>query len=501
MTHAKSGSDATGPRAPIAFLSSVFWELADGVETPLPLRAALTEKSRALGVDLRAHMIGAAAVSEPADAIIDRCFADIKACDLLVYLQTRRHGSPVRYLEAEATISTYLEMELFAAAMLRKPILVLHERGTVPEPHLNDLLALLEQSFNARLYAVGHEADLVGAFASAVGQLCVDPNSLASLAAANIADGLSRLRTCASPIEDLDTPALKFLGRWPAPRAGGGDPDAARQLLDSVSNSDALVGASMSHGAALFRVWAALREILALDTRDSTIAMLWDRSLGLWATKASWFGIHGHIFLGPLAAVNSQIELRRLHAGLESAIDTREPIGAKASALYSVAQQMTTRARQLLHFEQAAMQATRAIARDPDGTGGAHSIRGHAQLRIARLGRPWRLFDARRDFEASLAIRELAGASAPSIGEAETELGLAMILTGQPFRGLSRLRHGVELMRGNRSPNGRAFLARGLRKLEEGARLTLRRNLAEEARRERLAIAAEVDAIDQMKDA
>lgn len=181
-------------------------------------------------------------------------------------------------------------------------------------------------------------------------------------------------------------------------------------------------------------------------------------------------------------------------------IDTREPIGAKASALYSVAQRMTTTARQLYHYEQAAMQAERAISLDPNGAGGALSVRGHANLRIARLGRPWRVLDARRDFADSLTARERSGASDPSIGEAEADLCFAMILTGHPFGGIARLRHGVERLRGNRSTNGRAFLARGLRKLEAGARLTWRLGLAEEARRERLAIATDIEAIDQMRD-
>lgn len=494
-------SNETSPRLrPVIFLSSVFWEGSDEKQEALPLRLKLIERSHSLDVDLRAHAIKN---GEPdnADRIIDSCFADIKKCDLFVYLQTRRHGSQVRYPQAHVTVTTYLEMELFAAAMLRKPVLVLHELGTEPEPALKDLLGLLEKNFGTSQYSLGDTAQLIDSFEQAVAALNGRQGSVEVRPATGIADGLSALRTLASPIGDLDTPALRFLGGWPAPLNALGDPDAARRLLDSVSEADAQIENTMSHGAALFRVWAAMREFFAFDRRDPEICLLWDRALGLWSTKASWFGIHGHVLMSPLAAVNSQIMLRQERTNLPFGIDSREPIGAKASALYSVAQRMETRSRQLLHFDQAILQASRAIEQDPDGSGGALSIRGHANLRVAKLGRLWRLFDARRDFAVSRTLRERAGASAAVIGQADAELGLAMILTAQPFQGMERLRHGIELLRSDQSPNGRAFLARGLRMLEQGARLTLRRTLAEDTRRERLMIAADVEAFGQMRDA
>src|SRR4051812_28963 len=65
----------------------------------------------------------------------------IKACDLFVFILTGRRGSGAAFVEDRITAS-YLELELFAAAVLRKPILVLHYAGREPEPALDDTMSL-----------------------------------------------------------------------------------------------------------------------------------------------------------------------------------------------------------------------------------------------------------------------------------------------------------------------------------------------------------------------
>ena len=77
------------------------------------------------------------AIIENADQIIDLCFKEIKECDLFVFLLSDRHGTGVLYSE-HRFYASYLELELFAAAMLRKPVLVLHQRDRNPEGPLED---------------------------------------------------------------------------------------------------------------------------------------------------------------------------------------------------------------------------------------------------------------------------------------------------------------------------------------------------------------------------
>ena len=108
-----------------------------------------------------------------ADEIINECFSSIKRCDLFVFLQARRHGSGVRFRTEDPTTSTYLEMELFAAALLRKPILILHEKGVKSERGLADLLRVLRESFGVRNYVEAGIRELVGRFREEVGALAV----------------------------------------------------------------------------------------------------------------------------------------------------------------------------------------------------------------------------------------------------------------------------------------------------------------------------------------
>jgi hypothetical protein len=266
------------------------------------------------------------------------------------------------------------------------------------------------------------------------------------------------------------------------------------------------VETEIPHGAALFRLWAAMRELMtnSLDALDDlTIAALWDKALGLWAAKASWFGLHGHLWMGPLAAVNTQSAFRARQRGGRSDRDDpsiREPMGARASALYSIAQHVRSLERKLFHFEQTARLATFALDLDRNARQGILAIRGNSSLAMGKLGFIWRIWDAADDFETALRLRERAGASAASIGEMQVDLGLCYVLTGRGRRGLSLMRVGIAGLRTNTSANGRSFLARGLRKLSYAAAIMLEPGLRAAARREVALIAAETEALDQARD-
>ncbi|MDP1736006.1 MAG: hypothetical protein Q8L23_01045 [Caulobacter sp.] len=442
--------------------------------------------------------------SPGADEIVDRCFAAIRSCDFFVFLRGHRHGTGVPYFD-DPTVSSYLEMELFAAALLQKPILILHERGVEPEPHLRDLLLLLKDSLGPAGYVIDDQAGLVREFKKACiglasGLLPDGPQSLSM-----VPDGLSHLRTCGSFRQDLREPALTFLGGAIGQVAKRPNLDRASRLLDTVASGQrqhTLGLAPMGHGAALFRLWAAIRELMSEDADgpyQPEAAPLWDKALGLWASRASWFGVHGHNFLGPLAAINQQMELRRRASSIIADIDVREPLGAKASALYSIAGRMGDRHTALYHYNQTLVLANQAIAANPQSSQGLLSIRGQTSMQMARLGRPWRIWDAYCDHQASLNLRTKLSASPASIGEAKTDLGFCMLLMGNTFGGMAQMKEGIALLRSDPSPVGQAFLARGLRKLELGAKLTLNRSLARAVHEERMLVANSIEAIDQTR--
>lgn len=497
---------APSPERPRVFLSSAFQEEIDGAPVYLPLRRRIIENRGTLPVDLWAYDIQWPAAAEPsptADTIIDRCFDGIRDCDLFVFLLSGKHGTGTAYLP-DVVHASYLELELFAAAMLQKPVLVLHQRGRSPDAALGNVLELLSRSFAADRYVVGDDAELHCRLIAECHALAAGARPASEPVLRRLADYLSRWRSNASIDAELAEPSLRFLGdRIRVGRAG--DVDKARLLLDQVSSGkrgDAANRALLPHGATLFRLWTAMRELMEGDgVSDPLRASLWDRAFGLWGSHASWFGLHGHLWMGPLASVQSQIGLRRQFASareFRSSVDAREPTGARASALYSVAQRMGTWRQRVRHFRMAAALATSVIDANPDRCEGALSIRGRTSLQLARLGYVWRLWDAERDFRRSLAQSEQAGSTGSS-SQAMLDLGLCLVFTGRGSAGLPLLQQAVFQMRGDDSATGRAFLARGLRNLERGAWFARRRQIADAARAERLALAADIQAMDQTR--
>jgi len=501
-------------KKPSVFLSSAFADYVDGRRGYMPLRRRIVEQATSLPVRLWAdeHLWprGHNDARPDADTIVDRCFRGVRDCDLFVFILTGRHGSGVSYRE-DPVLASYLELELFAAAMLNKPVIVLHQRGREPESQLADALHLLRSLSSTTQYVVDDEEALFRHFVDVCEILAAkEQQPLLHGNSWRLPDRLSVRRSRARIDDELSNPRLRFLDNQLPLYRNEADPDRARGLLDEVASGVRRIDGEqrlMSHGAALCRIWAAMRELTDKDgsaLANPEAAQLWDGALGLWATQASWFGLHGHVWMGPLAAINSQLEVRQNLArrpGFSDSLGVREPLGARASAVYSVAQRMSSRWRQLHHFRETMKLSGLALERDGNAQQGVLSIRGHAQFRMAQLGLVWHVLGAESDFRKSLAIRERAGGDARSVGEAKTDLGLLLAVTWRQTSGFQLLEEGVELLRGGESANAKSFLARGLRKLETAAERVGKRDLAASARAERLAITDEIDALDQARPA
>src|SRR5216683_3846744 len=109
---------------PHVFLSSTFSEEIDREWKYVPLRRRILDNYEMLPVKLWAYDLFWPKDSEfpepDADTIIDRCFDGIRKCDLFVFLLTTRLGTGAGYTR-DPVLASYLELELFAAAMLQKP--------------------------------------------------------------------------------------------------------------------------------------------------------------------------------------------------------------------------------------------------------------------------------------------------------------------------------------------------------------------------------------------
>lgn len=436
------------------FLSSTFRDQFDGETLYVPLRARIIENKRSLPVFLWAyeHFWPKNSESAPpdADTIVDRCFAGIKKADLFVFLLTGSHGSGTHYFE-DPTWATYLELELFAAALLKKPIVVLHLRGHEPSEALRDTLALLGTAFSSAEYVLDDEDGLYRHFLSVCELLARGELRAGTGLMLRLPEWLSLRRTAPTVMQDIDEPRLVFLGGRLSSTKETANPDLAARLLAEVATGTRSKDGSralLPHGSALFRLWAAMRELM--DTKASTAsdpatAVLWDRALGLWAGNASWFGLHGHVWMGPLAAINSQTKLREGFAStpeFTAAADVREPVGARASAIYSIAQRMDSKSRKLFHYKEVVRLATTAIDRDKGAQQGALSIRGHALMRMAQLGHVWHIWGAARDFRKSLDLRVHSGAK--PAGDHRQQRMKRPNRTDAPVRGCSPVQHSRE---------------------------------------------------------
>jgi hypothetical protein len=470
------GADEAEPKTPVVFISSAFRETQEHLGS-LRLRQLIIDEAKAFPVKHWAYEIEFC--ENPAsdvDEVIGRCFSGIRACDLFVFLQTGRHGSSVEYID-DPILSSYLELELFAAALWGKQILVLQLVGHEAPAALNDAVVLLSHACDGQAVLTGDERELCAHFRTACRALLGANERAGVYASARLPDGLSRRRTRRKISQDIQDPALLFLGGLtsvPGKRANVG---RAQALLEQVGARDTPTDRqkALPHGATIFRLWAALRELMDEDgesQRDPLLAPLWDRAMGRWASSASWLGVHGFVVMGPLAAINSQIRLRRQFAtdGLfHRAADVREPVGARASALYSIAFRLYEPERRVFHYREVEVLATKAMQEDGD-ISGALTIRGLAALRMAQLGRPWKIWDGERDLREALRRRARAGAAPRQIGESKVNLGFLWASTFRRRSGFQLMEEGVELMRGDPSAGGMSFLQQGLRKLEYVAR-------------------------------
>jgi hypothetical protein len=213
----------------------------------------------------------------------------------------------------------------------------------------------------------------------------------------------------------------------------------------------------------LSRIWIAVRELMT-DVGgiepDTEALLLLNDALSQWSSAASWYGLHAHIQMGGLAALNSAASVREaLRARDVKSVDQKViefPGGSMASAKYSIAKLLSDRHAKTAMLEDALGDATRcsSIALDPQGD--ALAVR--AAIVDALGGRSASV----ENYEEVLRRQKTSGADGPSLGVALSNLGFAYVLSGERKRGLRMIEEGVGLLEGHIRAG---FLARAQRKL------------------------------------
>lgn len=382
--------------------------------------------------------------------IADACLDAIEEARDFVLLDTGEYGSRLCFQDAFAEAS-FLEMELFQAALLSKPITIIFvgRAGEISPlgqlamqlvPHISTFR--VENLVEAEDMLLRHfDGDSLGA-----------PRS-----------GLSKLlsqRLVETRHRDWRNTRLfdepQFMdGRICGPISGMADLDVAAHFLD-------LAAAHSETNRILSRTWIAMRSLMPMhyaQTNDPAALELWDRALRLWSSAAAWRGMHGHLWLGNVAVLGSLAQLR-IRSGkplVDFELDNGGDVhGSLASVYYSLSKRVPRRMGSKLLDRAEAYVDDGLKTRDPVQRDTLLPLRGSIQARH------YRFRAAARDYQEALDIAVKRGREPGQIGFLLTELGFMELFLLKPRIARHRIEEGLAQMTPDVSSPG--FRVRALRK-------------------------------------
>jgi tetratricopeptide (TPR) repeat protein len=373
------------------------------------------------------------------------CLDGVRKASCVVVVLTERHGSQITTGPA-----SFFEAEIFEAALLRKPTHIFILEGYEPGEKLANLLKILAPAFPNYHPRALNQTQIVERIERLV-EFYQGPAWRRAMARApnlfGLVDALRGLRH--KPYEPgVAPPAIRFLGGEVDRTA---PPPVEAEIVGLLDEAARIP----EHHKRLTLIWIALRALMGapLDTdagRD--LAPLWDRALGAWSQNGAWYGLHGHMPLGCLAAIASKAELHRSLRG--GVIDgAAYPHGAFASEYYSIAK-ISGSKRPV--FQLALSHADLFVDAAPAGSGG-YAVRGSILMQLGRMD------GALDDYERVTEIRQPDGG--PDYGQALNEWGYALAKSGKRKPGIAMMERGVEILQtGPRD----GFLVRAVRKLAVG---------------------------------
>lgn len=241
-------------------------------------------------------------------------------------------------------------------------------------------------------------------------------------------------------------------------------------LLDRPPDKD-LIGRLIAQAEAetvmpdkLAKLWIAIRHLSAApfsDGRYEDYLPLWESALGKWSSASAWYALHGHFFLGRLAAVNSLSTIRqRMPAQMRKSLGPPSifaDAGAAASEYYSIAKLVPSRWQRHRLLGKALWNCNAALKSgaisDPSGL---LDIRGHVKMQMLNP------IGGISDLKCALAMRQDKGQSSRRIGESEVHLGRAYAHCRQYGKAERLLQDGVAKLR---STGHQPFIVQALRHL------------------------------------
>lgn len=155
------------------------------------------------------------------------------------------------------------------------------------------------------------------------------------------------------------------------------DPPSQELIRDLLSRASS----ETDEATRLVSTWMAIRHLCATpysDPRYTEFLPLWDAALSQWASAAAWYGLHGHHYLGRLAAVNTLISIREHMAGGEGpgVPSIHGTYGARASEYYSMAKMTRSRSSRRTLLRRALADVNHSLEGQVADRSGLLAIRG-----------------------------------------------------------------------------------------------------------------------------
>jgi tetratricopeptide (TPR) repeat protein len=421
--------------------------------------------------------------------VVDRLVEVLASSDLYICVlaDARRgekdHGSPIP-VSNFASATSYLEIELYAAAMYAKPVHLFIQDGFNPGPRLETLLHLLAFAIpDWRQQKPKPATTILDEVRKLIARHILQPEIQRIPLRRRLVRQFYLDRAIkAPPGQEIDNVLFldaQFERRQPPQK------DLVEALIADYERVPEMQ-------RKLSRMWLAARELMSASylpkdvQADGCLAdflPLWDKVLGFWTSAASWSGWHAHLYAGTVAPLHSLTIIRDQLPAAHS------PNGSLASAYYSIGNLMPFGLQRMKCLKRSLQYVEKAISLSGGGKPGDLAIRGSIQL---RLGNPW---GAVSDFKRMLRIRERMGESEEKLGDALVHLGYGYLFCGRWWKGRDYLERGIQAISKNPNDPG---IARAQRKLAIAYRLTGRFSDARNTRAKAHQNATRLGALDQL---
>ncbi|MEM8492239.1 MAG: hypothetical protein AAF756_15580 [Pseudomonadota bacterium] len=385
--------------------------------------------------------------------VADACLDAIEASRRFILLDTGEQSTQIHHSSAKSS-SSFLEMELYQAALLGRPITLI----AVGEHTARDspLAILLRQMMLSR-------ADV----------RCVYDLSEAREILLKIALGNEPTTATSSKAFLRGNLALarRYLVRWRSRRLfeepiflGGltaGGFDLRARDADIAEHYLTLAESQRSMNRVLSRTWIAMRAMMGAHfsvSRDARFVDLWNRALKCWSRAAAWRGLHGHMLLGMLSASSAQAAMRQrldLPLYVNDGDDHCDLFTDISSAYYSIAGVMPRSHRREFYTRSEAYIRSGLESRPTEERHTLLPMQGSLELRLGRFK------TARQTFKEALAAETLAAANPDKIGFLTAELGWAELYLGHPRTARRMIKEGLTMLTSAGHPG---FRSRVLRK-------------------------------------